>query len=64
MSNPLRSAGVRELETVTLYTVIRASKMKTQMLIIYLHVHIHKFTNVHKLFISCGVTVNISKCSY
>ena len=65
MSNPLRSAGVTELETVTLYTVIRASKIKTQMLIIYLHVHIpvHNFTDIHKLFI-CGVIVNISKCSY
>ena len=33
ISNPVRSAGVRELEIVTLYTVIilsRASKMKTQ----------------------------------
>ena len=63
MSNPLRSAGVTELETVTLYTVIRASKIKTQMLIIYLHVHIHNFTDLHILFI-CGAAVNIPKCSY
>ena len=35
MSNPLRSAGVRELEIVTLYTVIilsRASKLKIESL--------------------------------
>lgn len=32
ISNPLRSVGVRELETVTLYTVVYGgSRSKTQM---------------------------------
>ena len=40
MSNPLRSAGVRELETVTLYAVVYGGS-ETYFLYNYMHLLIH-----------------------